>query len=207
MACAHKFQDYLRLEGIDFEPVTLVVGTFIPSWPANDAEWFYGKRDSSCFWNVLPRLYGTPSLMDATPREWKQFCRENRIALTDLIGTIDDAEPGNREHIKMLTTYNDKAIMHNFDDFEFVNIAQLLRQYPTIKNVYLTRGITESFWRHLWNPVVQYCNANNLRERKLLTPSGDASYQHEAYNVDHPGDTIPMLEDYILMRWREDWHE
>jgi len=44
MACNHKFIEYLNLENLDFEPTTLIVGTFNPEWPAgNQAEWFYGR--------------------------------------------------------------------------------------------------------------------------------------------------------------------
>jgi hypothetical protein len=207
MPCNHKFQIYLDLTQIDFEPTTLIVGTFNPSWPeSNTAEWFYGRTASNCFWDILPRLYSEASLINATHVEWKQFCRDKQVALTDLISSIDDAEPGNREHIKMLGGFSDKAIEHNFDDFNFMDIVQLLKGQPSIKNVYITRGVMEAFWRHLWYPVAHYCNANKIHERKLLTPSSDASYQHEAYNKEHPENKIIELEDYILMRWRQEWH-
>jgi hypothetical protein len=207
MPCAHKFQDQLDLAKIDFEPTTLIVGTFNPSWPANNtAEWFYGMTANNCFWDILPRLYGEASLINATPVAWKQFCHDKQIAITDLISSIDDAEPGNPEHGKMLGGFSDKAIEHNFDDFNFVNIVQILKRRPSIRNIYITRGVTEAFWRHTWNPVTHYCNANKLHERKLLTPSGDAIYQHEAYNNEHSKNKISRLEDYILMRWQQVWH-
>jgi hypothetical protein len=207
MACLHKFRNYLNLQRLDFQPATLIVGTFNPEWPAgNTAEWFYGRTASSCFWDVLPRLYREVSLINASPAEWKQFCHDKQIAITDLISSIDDAMPGDPKHIKALGGFSDDAIEHNFDDFTYVNIVQLLRLHPTIKNVYLTRGITEPFWRHLWNPVSHYCNHNNIHERKLLTPSGNAAYQHEAHNTENPEHQIPLLKDYLLMRWQQEWH-
>ncbi len=207
MSCDHKFLGYLELERLDFVPTTLIVGTFNPAWPAsNTAEWFYGRTADSCFWDVLPLLYGEESLINATQIEWKQFCRDKQIAITDLISSIDDAEPGNPEHNKVLGGFSDKAIEYNFDDLNYVNIVQLLRSHPTIKYVYLTRGAADAFWRHLWNPVVHYSNHNNIRERKLLTPSDDASYHHGAHNTEHPDNVIPRLEDYILMRWKQEWH-
>lgn len=203
----NKFQSELDLGLIDYEPTTLIVGTFNPGMPVdNPASWFYGRTNSNCFWNVLPRLYGEASLAHATANEWKQFCREKQIAITDLISSIDDAGPANPEHNKALAGFSDKAIAFNFDDFTFVDIIQILKRRPTIRNVYITRGITEAFWRHIWNPVMQYCNRNNLHERRLLTPSDDASYQHIAYNDQHPEHQISLLEDYILMRWKEEWH-
>ena len=206
-------KSYLNLERVDFEPTTLIVGTFIPSWPTDDrTDWFYGRTHdangirSNDFWDVLPRLYGEPTLIDATTIERKTFCDKKKIALTDLISSIDDADPANAEHRKIFTGNADSALVHNFDDFDFVNIVQLLRTHPTIKNVYLTRGITEPFWRHLWNPVMHYTGVNKIHERKLMHPSKSASYQHEAYNIQNPENPMPLLEDYILMRWKQEWH-
>ncbi len=213
MPCDHKFISDLNLERIDFEPSTLIVGTFIPAWPANqNVEWFYGQTHDADpkrvnnFWDILPRIYAEPGLMDAGPAGWKQFCHKKQIAITGLIRSIDDADPANPEHIKILAGGDDKAIVYNFEDFVFVDIPGLLRKHPSIRNIYLTRGITEAFWRHVWNPVMQYCSLNDIRERRLLPPSAAPLYQHEAYNNENPGKEIPLLEDYILMKWREDWH-
>ena len=207
MPCDHKFQHHLDLKEIDFEPVTLMVGTFNPSWPAsNTAGWFYGRTVNTYFWDVLPRLYGEASLANATPAEWKQFCRNKRIALTDLISTVDDADEHNKQHNAILGGFSDRALVYNFDDYTFVDIVQLLRDHPSIQHVYLTRGIGETLWRHLWNPVAVHCNRNNIHERKLLTPSDDAAYHHEAHNSDHPEEAIARLQDYIFMRWQREWH-
>jgi hypothetical protein len=206
MPCDHKFQSYLNLEKIDFEPTTLIVGTFVPEWPAGAAEWFYGRTASNYFWDVLPRLYGEASLINATPAEWKTFCHDKQIAITDLISCLDDADADNHQHVKALTNAPDQAVVYNFDDFSFVNVIQLLKRHPSIKNVYPTRGITEAFWKHAWNPVVKYCSVNNIRERKLLNPTTESDYHHNAYNTEHPDEIIGKLEDYILMRWAQEWH-
>lgn len=207
MPCYHKFYDELHLERIDYEPETLIVGTFNPGGLAgNTAEWFYGRTDSNYLWEVLPRLYGAESLVEKGPEDWKLFCRERKIAMTDLIAAIEDAEMDDAEHRKILGGYSDKAIVHHFDDFEFVDVLQLLRRFPTVKQVYLTRGITEAFWRHLWTPVMRYCDSYDIHERRLLTPSGNASYQHGQHNNLNPDGQVEKLEDYILMRWRNEWH-
>ena len=36
MPCNHKFIEDLNLENLDFQPTTLIVGTFNPSWPENN---------------------------------------------------------------------------------------------------------------------------------------------------------------------------
>ena len=207
MPCINKFQSELELKLTDYAPTTLIVGTFIPDVPASTTtEWFYGNPANSCFWDVLPRLCGETSLADATAADWKLFCRNKEIAITNIIDSIDDADPDNPGHVKVLSSFSDAAIAHHFDDFNFVSIVRILQNLPSISNVYLTRGVTEAFWRHIWNPVMQYCSRNNLRERKLLTPSDSAAYQHEAYNKQHPDAQVPRLEDYILMRWKQEWH-
>ena len=205
MPCNHKFKSYLNLERVDFEPTTLIVGTFIPEWPGgNTGEWFYGRKNNK-FWDILPRLYGAPSLINASAREWKDFCKSKQIAITDLISTIDDADTANPEHVKILTGFDDQAIAYNFDDFDFVNIVGILQKHPSIQNVYLTRGITEAFWRHLWNPVMHYCNVNNLRERKLLPLSGNVFYQDVAINEPR-GSSVAIPDDHIFLKWKQEWH-
>lgn len=207
MSCDHKFSKHLELNTIDFQPTTLIIGTFNPQWPdGNEAEWFYGRTAENYFWDIVPRIYGQGSLLNESPEVWKQFCRENQIALTDLITSIDDANPQNKNHNKVLGGFSDKAIVYNFDDFTFTNIIGLLQKQPTIRNVYLTRGATEAFWKHLWNPIVHYCNVHKLHQRVLLTPTADDLYQHQAYNNDNLQAPIPLVQDYLLMRWQQEWH-
>ncbi len=207
MPCNNKFQHELYLEQLGYEPVTLIVGTFNPDiGPLNQAAWFYGRTDSCCLWNVLPRLFDEPSLISASPHDWKQFCRNHQIAFTDIISSIDDADLSNNEHLRALAGFSDRAIEYKFEDFNFVDIRQILKMRPSIRNVYLTRAVTEAFWRHLWNPVMQYCNQNSIHERRLISPSEDSRDQQNAYNGHHPVSQIPVFEDYVLMRWKNEWH-
>jgi hypothetical protein len=206
MPCNHKFLNYLNLQLLDFEPTILIVGTFSPEWPAsNTAEWFYGRTASTCFWEVLPRLYGEKSLNAEGPAAWKQFCHDKKIAITDLISDIDDADPANRGHQKMLGGFSDNAIIHNFEDLNYIDIVDLLRRHPSIRQVYLTRSVTDAFWRHQWNPVAHYCNRNGIYAGVLLTPFDDAAEHQEEYNSHNPDAQIPVLADYVLMRWQQVW--
>ncbi len=207
MPCDHKFKSYLNLGRIDFEPKTLIVGTFNPEWPVNNpAEWFHGRTANNYFWDVLPRLYGEQSLINATPAEWKLFCHNNQIAITDLISSIDDADPNNREHVKALAVYADNAIIHNFEDFAYVNVVKLLQLHPTIENVYLTREITETYWRHLWNPVAYYCSQNNIHERKLKSPTVSPRFKPGVLNKKYNDGLIIRMKDDLLSRWQPEWH-
>lgn len=214
MACLHKFHDELYLEDLDYEPNTLIVGTFNPIWAAeNSAQWFYGRthdeygNQNNNFWDVLPRLYGEDSLINSAPEDWKSFCREKSIAITDLIYSIEDADEKNPQHQRTLRTYSDKDIATKFHKHIPVNIVELLDNNPSIENVYLTRGVGETFWRRLWKPVINYTSEHNKYEARLLTPSGYAFYQHGRYNKNNPQNRIEDLADFILMAWQQVWHD
>jgi len=201
MPCIHKFVDDLTLEKIDFNPLTLIVGTFNPDWNnlGNTAQWFYGRTRNNYFWDVLPRLYGEDPLRLATATEWKGFCRTHQIALTDLIASIDDADEDNAEHLTYLKNYRDDLIAKHFSQFSFVDIPQLLIHHPTLKQVYLTRSSSDAFWRRLWQPVEAFCQAHEISCKTLLTPSGGARFRiHKDVKV--------SLGDFIVEQWRNQWH-
>lgn len=208
MACNHKFIDDLSLTKIDFVPTTLIVGTFNPAWPkTNTAEWFYGRTQRNYFWNVLPRLYGDKSLIQKKPEDWKSFCKEKQIALTDLITSIQDADETKIDDIELLAGYSDKAIATGFKKFDLTDTPQLLKLHPSIKNVYLTRSTGDPFWRKLWSPAQAYTlQKKNIRQVTLITPSGYAYYQQGKYNNLHPESKI-SVQDFILMKWKESWHK
>ena len=144
MPCLHKFYEELYLENISYKPETLIIGTFNPAWPeTNHAQWFYGRThnsngtQSNNFWDVLPRIYegDSASLIQATPLEWKNFCMRNKIAITDLIYSIDDADENNPLHISCLGTYDDKKIAELFSDHIPVNVNRILTKVTSIRYV------------------------------------------------------------------------
>ena len=219
MACLHKFHKYLNLERLDFEPTALIVGTFNPSWPiGNNANWFYGRTHdargnrNNSFWDVLPRLFeNEPTLIDASPVEWKLFCARKTIAITDLISSINDADPENPEHISFMRGFADNVIAEKFHEHEFVDIVLLLQNNPSINRVYITNGVNGVFWNNQWNPIVDYCNQNNIICNKLLTPSRNARFSMFAHNNNNHNHNnqynMHNLNDYILMKWGEVWNQ
>lgn len=215
MPCNHKFIEDLNLENLNFEPKTLIVGTFNPEWPnGNQAEWFYGRTHNqhgnvnNNFWDVLPKLYDEESLLNATPVEWKAFCKKHKIALTDLITSIDDADEHNLVHQNLLGGYADNVIANNFNEHTFTDIVGLLQNNPCIENVFLTRG-NDAFWNAQWNPISLYCNINDKCCKKLLTPSKNARFSMFAHNNQNPNDEYNManLNDFILMKWQNELHQ
>lgn len=200
MPCLHKFITDLNLERLDFKPTTLIVGTFNPAWDnlGNYAQWFYGRTRNNYFWDVLPRLYGESPLRQTSPTEWKAFCSTYRIALTDLIASIDDADTNNPGHIDSLKNYRDDLIARHFRQFTFVDLSKLLTQHPTVKHVYLTRSINDAFWRQRWQAIEAYCQNNEIDCKTLLTPSGGARFRI-------PKGAKNSLDDFIFNQWQSKW--
>jgi hypothetical protein len=205
MACYHKFREYLNLEKIDFLPETLIVGTFNPSWPENNyAEWFYGRTSNNYFWDVLPRIYNPSlNLRKETPKIWKAFCQENKIALTDLITSINDANQLNVAHKELLKSYDDSKITQ-FTSFTFTDVIAILERFPSITRVVLTRKEGLDFFENLWQPVQKYCKSKGIFSAMLLTPSKNARFQLASYKKRNPTDKEP-LRNFIYESWRDSW--
>lgn len=212
MPCPHKFLDDLNLGYVDYKIETLIVGTFNPEWPENNqAEWFYGRTHdqyglrNNSFWDVLPRVFGDESLLDGTPQDWKSFCAKHGIALTDLICCINDAVQGNHQHEKWLGGYSDTVIAKNFKKFQFTDIKKIIEDNPTIKSVYLTRGLGDTFWRRLWGPIKRYCDDHGIECENLLTPSKNARFSMFSWNSNNPDNPFNMgnLNDYVFMKWQQ----
>jgi hypothetical protein len=214
MACIHKFHNWLDLERVNFQPTTLIIGTFNPSWPIqnNNSEWFYGRthdingNQNNNFWEVLPRLYGSISLINSNADVWKRFCLDNRIAITDIINSVNDADEQNDNHQRMMGSFKDDDLSESFYDFKYTNIVGILRRHPTIRNIYITRSISQTYWKNIFYPTKKYCEAFGVNLISLITPSGYAYIQQGTYNKQNPNNRL-NLQDYILMRWREVWHQ
>lgn len=207
MPCYHKFQKYLNLDRIDFEPEVLIIGTFNPAWPqGNNAEWFYGRTRNNYFWDVLPRIYdGNINLRKQGAHTWKTFCHDNGIALTDIITSINDAVEENEKHHEILKTYLDQTIADYFQDFTFTNIVDLLAHYPTISSVYFTRQPGINLFDQQWELVKEYAAENGKNAINLMTPSASARFQIGQYRRDNPKDKTP-LRNFIFREWDNAWH-
>lgn len=196
MPCKHKFQAYLALDKVTFAPSRLFVGTFNPGWPAlNYAEWFYGRTRNNYFWDILPETLGWPGLRKQGPEHWKNFCSTQRIALTDLISSVVDANELNPFHQQWLGNYSDQILSTKFRQFEFTDIVGILQKHETIREVYLTRTASSIFWQRLWKPVQDYCADNRLYCAELVTPSKGARFSMTR------GSNIP-IHDFTLRDWK-----
>lgn len=206
MPCSHKFLNDLNLDYVNYQPTTLIVGTFNPSWPDNNyASWFYGRTGNNYFWDVLPRLYQPESLRQEDAVAWKAFCQNNSIAITDLMASINDADINNPGHLEVMGAYEDSAIANSFNEFGFTDIIGLLGRFPSIKNVYLTRLNGLPLIDQQWQLIEQYCEAHNIYCARLRTPSKNARFQMGNYRQLHPEDPTP-LRNFILEEWQNQWH-
>lgn len=212
MPCHHKFIEDLNLENLDFKPEVLIVGTFNPAWPENNqAQWFYGRTRNNYFWDVLPVLYQHHGLRsipaEEKPLAWKKFCQTQKIAITDLIDSINDADELNNEHHLLLRNYSDSNIADSFNDFALTDVVSLLKKHPSIKSVYLTTRAQIPFFNDIWNAIENYSNINQIHCRRLLTPSGSARYHIPPGYVPQFPVYNGVLANYILENWHQEWHE
>jgi G:T/U-mismatch repair DNA glycosylase len=199
VACRHKFAGDLYLQGLDFIPTVLIIGTFNPAWEqlANTATWFYG-RPNNYFWDVLPRLYGNPPLRQAGAKAWRNFCKQHHIALTDVLYSIGDANASNAAHIQTLKTYRDDAIAKHFHEFVWVDVIAILKRHRHIQHVYFTRQAS-GFWQPAWQTIAAYCQDHQITCHTLLTPSAHARFQM-------PKQSGQTLADFIYGQWQQHWH-
>lgn len=207
MACNHKFIQHLNLENLDFEPETLIIGTYNPEWPEdNYAEWFYGRTNNNYFWDTLPKMFEEKSLREnATSNDWKNFCSRNKVALTDLITSIGDAEKNNTDHFEIISKFKDHEFASTFASFKMTDIVQILEKRPSIKKVYFTRNQGVDLFDHEINKVKEYCQKNNIRFSYLLTPSKNARFQMKGYQPSNPN-LERNLSNFIYEKWLENWN-
>jgi hypothetical protein len=206
MACQHRFYNYLNLENLNFEPETLIIGTFNPSWPLdNYAKWFYGRTNNNYFWEVLPRIFNEPSLKNADSKDWKNFCNNNKIAITDLIASITDAYDKNPLHVEVISNFKDAEFEKIFNEFEITNIINLLDNNKTIKAVYFTRQSGVNLFDCRIKEIIKYCNEKDIYFSNLITPSKNARFQMRGY-----APKIPNLErnlpNFIYEKWLQNWN-
>jgi len=176
MPCLHKFSEDLQLGYVDWKPLTLFIGTFNPEWGEcdNNAQWFYGRTQRNDFWCILPTLYGQHSLTNGNRLSWIEFCRKNRIAITDIISSIE-ADVNNANHREVICKFKDDAIA----DFEVSinNITAILDKFPSIKQICITRQSLNDFWEECFLETLEYIQLNQNRQitlRLLRSPSRGA---------------------------------
>ncbi len=179
----HRFRN--ELEDLEQHPKEghyhlLVVGTFNPEDVpdiSNHAKWFYGRCDNR-FWYLLPRMMGLDSLhiyenhdhsLNQLAVEWRNFCTEHRIILTDIYKSIE-------------------ADIVNFDDKDILNPAahEAFNYAIAFDNVIFDAVlITRKTWANntvmgtLLQSVANYFEARDIPVLRMLTPSPRGKEQNK----------------------------
>lgn len=137
-------------------------------------------------------------------RHWQDFCRRHRIALSDFILNIGDADENNTFHRRILGSYDDSKLLNTFSGIEYNDISGFLSKYPTIRRVYITRSIATQPWRTIIEKLM--VTNEKLMVQPLLTPSANARFSYGLARKKHITGAA-TLEDYIFECWREVWYK
>lgn len=97
----HRFES----RAINLGTKTLLIGTFNPETPENDADFFY-RRKRNYMWNLLPESFFLPALKGSTRQQKEAFISEDRINFMDLISAVTVKE-------EQETNYSDTYICKN----------------------------------------------------------------------------------------------
>jgi len=155
----HRFSNHK----ISPDTETLIIGTFNPDTPGNDAEFFYG-RSRNYLWRLLPTAYGENDLKDATKTEKLEFIKEFKIDLIDLIEKIE-VEKG--QEANYLDNYLDQR------KITWKDIISEIKNLPNLKRVCFTRktftGIPNM--KKQIAEIQEYCENRGILFRALTTPA------------------------------------
>lgn len=155
----HKFRDFQNNNNIE----TLILGTFNPDSPDNNANFFYG-RSKNYLWNLLPKVYSQHELKTSSYSDKISFLAEYKIGFTDIIEEVL-VESDNE------TNYADDYIDSRVT--KWIDFDSFMMKYPNIKKVFLTRktfnGIP-NMKKHI-EQIKEYCLSNNIRFFTLPTPA------------------------------------
>lgn len=155
----HRFLDHQ----INPQTETLILGTFNPETPNNEATFFYGRQRNH-LWRLLPAAYGHDNLKGATVDQKLNLMRRYRIDFADLIAEIevDEGQEAN---------YDDAYIdgrVKQWNDIEYV-----IRGLPNLKRVGFTRKTLTGI-PHMKSRITgigEYCALRNIVFQALITPS------------------------------------
>lgn len=183
MSCLHKFNDTKDLKGLipkwDFDK--LVIGTFNPSndfHKSNAANFFY-QRKKNYFWDVFPLFYNSKPIHKEDVNLQKTFLKVNKIGITDILTSINDADKNISNHIQLISTVKDEDL-EKFSSFNWntKNIINIIHDNK-VKEVYFTKlgladqiNVKENTFEFQIRLIENYCSKNNIYNKRLHSPTG-----------------------------------
>lgn len=164
----HRFSNHT----ISPDTETLILGTFNPETPGNNAGFFYG-RSRNYLWRLLPTAFGENDLKGAPKTEKLDFINRFKIDLIDLIEEIK-VEEGQEAN------YDDVYIDSKVSIWQ--NVISEIDKLPNLKRVCFTRktftGIPNM--KKQVDEIQAYCEGRGLFFKALTTPARFYSIDKQA---------------------------
>ncbi len=155
----HRFEDY------EISPDTeiLIVGTFNPETPDNDADFFYG-RDRNFLWRLLPTAFQYDDLKRAVRKYKQDFIAAKKVDFVDLIKAVEVDEGKEAEYAD---AYIDKSVL------EWTDIIAKIEKLKRLKKVVVTRKTFSDVpnIKLRVDEIFDFCSKHSLEFQCLPTPA------------------------------------
>jgi G:T/U-mismatch repair DNA glycosylase len=145
----------------DPETEILVIGTFNPAAPLNEADFFYGRR-RNFLWQLLPLSFGETSLKGKSREEKTAFMKRRRVDFIDIVSEVDVDDPSN---------YDDSYIDGKVSGWRDV-IAEI-EKLPRLKKACFTRKTCADIpnMKEKISEIRDYCEKQGISFRALVSPA------------------------------------
>ena len=109
--------------------------------------------------------------------DWKEFVRKNRIGITDVITSIDDADENNERHRKMVFTKTD-ADLDRFNQIKWNtdDIIKSIRNGRKLKGIFVTNRKCPTKIETQFQRIGEAAKQSNINFTRLITPSSGARF-------------------------------
>lgn len=127
----------------------------------------------------MPDIWNSIKMRKANASDWEKFLRQNRIGITDIITTINDAEQTNDYHVKYLIDKSDTGLV-KFENIEW-NTTEIIRLINNpaskLKALFITNQTAPPIIEAQFQLVKQAAIQNQIPFVRLLTPSAGARFK------------------------------
>lgn len=164
----HKFRDHQ----IQTDSEILIIGTFNPDTPKNNADFFYSRKvkRSNELWALLPTaILGRPENLVGLARvqEKKKFMKDQKLDFIDVIDQIE-IPAGSENNVK--DSFLDK---HMPVGGTWRDVIGKMKELPKLKMVCFTRKGFQDIpnIKKKIEEIEGYCNQREIKFGRLVTPS------------------------------------
>ncbi|MDR2370839.1 MAG: hypothetical protein LBD71_05110 [Treponema sp.] len=146
---------------INPETEILVIGTFNPAAPSNEADFFYGRR-RNFLWRLLPLSFGEAPLKGKSREEKAAFMKRRRIDFVDIVSEVDVDDPSN---------YDDGYIDGKVSQWK--DIIAEIEKLPRVKKACFTRKTFADIpnMKKKIGEIRGCCEKQNIFFRALVSPA------------------------------------